>query len=142
MPLLQRRTHVFYSHGGVDIKRIVGSFISNLTSSNIQGGSTITQQLIKNRMLTSERSYKRKIQEAYLALQLESKYTKDQILEAYLNDVNMGEGNYGVKSAARDYFGKSLDELTLRECAMLAGIVNAPTTYNPRRNYYVKIGRR
>lgn len=90
----------FYSHGGVDIKRIVGSFISNLTSSNIQGGSTITQQLIKNRMLTSERSYKRKIQEAYLALQLESKYTKDQILEAYLNDVNMGEGNYGVKSAA------------------------------------------
>lgn len=128
----------FYSHGGVDIKRIVGSFISNLTSSNIQGGSTITQQLIKNRMLTSERSYKRKIQEAYLALQLESKYTKDQILEAYLNDVNMGEGNYGVKSAARDYFGKSLDELTLRECAMLAGIVNAPNTYNPRRNYYVK----
>ena len=128
----------FYSHNGVDIKRIVGSFISNLTSTSIQGGSTITQQLIKNRMLTSERSYKRKIQEAYLALQLESKYTKDQILEAYLNDVNMGEGNYGVKSAARDYFGKSLDQLTLRECAMLAGIVNAPTTYNPRRNYYVK----
>lgn len=128
----------FYSHSGVDIKRIAGSFISNLTSTSTQGGSTITQQLIKNRMLTSERSYKRKIQEAYLALQLESKYTKDQILEAYLNDVNMGEGNYGVKSAARDYFGKSLNELTLRECAMLAGIVNAPTTYNPRRNYYVK----
>lgn len=128
----------FYTHGGVDIKRIVGAFISNFTSSGTQGGSTITQQLIKNRMLTSERSYKRKIQEAYLALQLERKYSKDQILEAYLNDVNMGEGNYGVKSAARDYFGKSLDQLTIRECAMLAGIVNAPTTYNPRRNYYVK----
>lgn len=126
----------FYSHHGVDLKRIIGSFIGNLTSSSTQGGSTITQQLIKNRMLTPERSYKRKIQEAYLALQLESKYSKEQILEAYLNDVYLSQGNYGVKSAAKDYFGKELSELTLRECAMLVGMVQSPSTYDPRRNYY------
>ena len=73
----------FYSHNGVDIKRIAGALVSNLTSSSVEGGSTITQQLIKNSMLTSERSYKRKLQEAYLATELEKKYTKDQILEAY-----------------------------------------------------------
>jgi penicillin-binding protein 1A len=128
----------FFSHGGVDIKRIVGSLIGNFTSSTVQGGSTITQQLIKNRMLTSERSYRRKIQEAYLAYQLEKEYTKEQILEAYLNDVNLSQGNYGVKSAAHDYFGKELDELTLRDCAMLAGMVNSPNTYDPRRNYFVR----
>ena len=119
----------FFTHNGVDIKRIAGSLISNLTSdANTQGASTITQQLIKNRMLTSERSYKRKIQEAYLAFELEKTYTKQQILEAYLNDVNLNQGNYGVKSAARDYFGKELNQLTLRECAMLAGMVQSPNT--------------
>ena len=101
----------FLTHNGVDLKRIVGSFISNLSSSSVQGASTITQQLIKNRMLTPERSYRRKIQEAYLALELEQQYTKEQILEAYLNDVNLSQGNYGIKSAAKDYFGKELSEL-------------------------------
>ena len=128
----------FYSHSGVDLKRIAGAFLSNLTSSGTQGGSTITQQLIKNTLLSSEQSYKRKIQEAYLALQLESRYTKDQILESYLNTIYLGENYYGVQVAAQGYFGKDLGELTLRECAILAGATNNPYYYNPRRNLYTR----
>ncbi len=128
----------FYTHPGVDLKRIVGAFVSNLSSSSTQGGSTITQQLIKNTLLSSEQSYKRKIQEAYLAMQLEQKYTKDEILEAYLNTIWLGENYYGVQTAAEGYFGKSLAELTLRECAILAGTCNSPYYYNPRRNYYTR----
>ena len=90
----------FYTHSGVDLKRIIGAFVSNLTSSSTQGGSTITQQLIKNTLLSSEQSYKRKIQEAYLALQLETEYTKDEILECYLNTIWLGESYYGVQTAA------------------------------------------
>ena len=128
----------FYTHTGVDLKRIVGAFVSNLTSSSTQGGSTITQQLIKNTVLSSEQSYKRKIQEAYLAMQLETKYTKDEILECYLNTIWLGESYYGVQTAAEGYFGKQLSELTLRECAILAGTCNSPYYYNPRRNYYTR----
>ena len=128
----------FYTHSGVDLKRIVGAFVSNLSSSSVQGGSTITQQLIKNTLLSSEQSYKRKIQEAYLAMQLETRYTKDQILESYLNTIYLGENYYGVQTAAEGYFGKQLAELTLRECAMLAGTANSPYYYNPRRNYYTR----
>ncbi len=128
----------FYTHSGIDIKRIVGAFVSNLTSSSTQGGSTITQQLIKNTLLSSEQSYKRKIQEAYLALQLETRYSKDEILECYLNTIWLGDSYYGVQTAAEGYFGKSLAELTLRECAMLAGTCNSPYYYNPRRNYYTR----
>ena len=128
----------FYTHPGVDLKRIVGAFVSNLTSSSTQGGSTITQQLIKNTLLSSEQSYKRKIQEAYLAMQLEMQYTKEEILECYLNTIWLGESYYGVRTAAEGYFGKSLSELTLRECAMLAGICNSPYYYNPRRNFYTR----
>ena len=128
----------FYTHDGVDLKRIVGAFVSNLSSSSTQGGSTITQQLIKNTLLSPERSYKRKIQEAYLALQLETTYTKDEILECYLNTIWLGENYYGVHTAAEGYFGKPLHELTLRECAMLAGICNSPYYYNPRRNFYTR----
>ena len=127
----------FRSHQGIDIKRIVGAFVTNLQSGSNEGGSTITQQLIKLTMLTSEQSYKRKIQEAYLALQLEENYTKDQILEAYLNIIPMGGSTYGVKAAAIDYFDKEdLNTLTLRECATLASITRNPTYYNPRLNYY------
>jgi penicillin-binding protein 1A len=126
----------FYYHSGVDIKRLVGAFINNLMNSSVQGGSTITQQLIKNNLLSPERTYKRKIQEAYLAMQLETKYSKPQILEAYLNTIPLGESNYGVKAAAMDYFGKDLSSLTLRECAMLAGITQYPYLYDPRRCYY------
>ena len=128
----------FYTHNGIDLKRIVGSFISNFTSGTNQGGSTITQQLIKNTVLSSEQSYKRKIQEAYLAMQLETRYTKPQILECYLNTIYLGENYYGVEVAAQGYFGKSLSQLTLRECAMLAGMTNNPYYYNPRRNFYTR----
>ena len=128
----------FYTHSGIDLKRIVGAFVSNLSSSSTQGGSTITQQLIKNTLLSSEQSYKRKIQEAYLALQLEQQYTKQQILESYLNTIYLGENYYGVKTAAQGYFGKELSELTLRECAILAGATNSPYYYNPRRNFYTR----
>ncbi len=127
----------FYTHNGVDVKRIVGSFLNNMSeSSGGGGGSTLTQQLIKNTILTSERTYKRKIQEAWLSMQLETQYSKDQILEAYLNTIPMGQSNYGVKAAAEDYFGKELKDLTLRECAMLAGLTKSPYTYDPRRNTY------
>lgn len=126
----------FFNHTGVDIKRLIGVFINNLMNSSVQGGSTITQQLIKNRLLSFERTYKRKIQEAYLSLQLEQEYSKLEILEAYMNTIHLGGSNYGVKAAAMDYFGKELDALTLRECAMLAGITRYPSLYNPRRAYY------
>lgn len=128
----------FYTHNGIDIKRIIGSFIQNFVSGTQQGGSTITQQLIKNTVLSNELSYKRKIQEAYLAMQLETKYTKLQILEYYLNTIYLGENYYGVQVAAQGYFGKELSELTLRECAMLAGLTNNPYYYNPRRNFYTR----
>ena len=132
----------FYSHNGVDLKRIGGALISNLTTSGIQGGSTITQQLIKNTLLSSEQSYKRKIQEAWLAIRLEMnpRYTKDDILESYLNTIYLGESYYGVKVAAMGYFGKELKDLTIRECAMLAGMTNNPYYYNPRRNFYTRQG--
>ncbi len=126
----------FYTHNGVDPKRIIGAFFNNLRTDTTQGGSTITQQLIKLRLLSYEQTYKRKLQEAYLALQLEQLYTKDQILEAYLNTIDLGDGNYGIKAAALDYFGKELSELTLRESAILAAIANSPYLYNPRSNYY------
>ncbi len=126
----------FYTHNGIDIKRIAGAFFSNLRTDTTQGGSTITQQLIKLKILSSEQTYKRKLQEAYLAIQLEEKYDKDEILASYMNTINLGSGNYGVKAAARDYFGKELNELSIRECAMLAGIANSSYWFNPRTNYY------
>ena len=128
----------FYTHNGVDIKRIIGAFVSNLSSSSTQGGSTITQQLIKQTVLSSEQSYKRKLQEAYLAMELETRYTKKQILESYLNTIFLGGSYYGVRVAAYGYFGKSLDQLTLRECAMLAGLTRSPNYYNPRSNFYTR----
>jgi len=130
----------FYTHSGVDVKRIVGAFVTNFISGSQQGGSTITQQLIKNTLLSSEQSYKRKIQEAYLAMQLEASYSKEEILESYLNTIYLGENYYGVKVAAMGYFGKELSELTLRECAMLAGLTTNPYYYNVRRNLYTRGG--
>lgn len=98
-----------------------------MSASSDAGGSTLTQQLVKNKLLTSEVSYRRKIQEVYLAIQVESVMDKDDILEAYLNDVYLGQSNYGMKAAAKDYFGKELSELSIRECAMLAGMIKART---------------
>lgn len=128
----------FYTHSGVDVKRIIGAFVTNFVSGSQQGGSTITQQLIKNTLLSSEQSYKRKIQEAYLAMQLETRYTKEEILESYLNTIYLGENYYGVKVAALGYFGKELSQLSLRECAMLAGMTTNPYYYNCRRNFYTR----
>lgn len=128
----------FYEHNGVDVKRIVGALVSNFTSGSTQGGSTITQQLIKQTVLSSEQSYKRKLQEAYLAMELETRYTKKQILESYLNTIFLGGSYYGVRVAAYGYFGKELDQLTLRECAMLAGLTRSPNYYNPRSNFYTR----
>ena len=145
MPMILQHAFVavedarFYTHNGVDIKRIIGAFVTNFVSGSQQGGSTITQQLIKNTLLSSEQSYKRKIQEAYLAMQLETQYTKNEILESYLNTIYLGEDYYGVKVAAYGYFGKeNLNDLSLRECAMLAGLTTNPYYYNPRRNYYTR----
>ena len=130
----------FYKHQGVDFKRVFSAALEILGNSNSSGGSTITQQLIKNKILGSQRTYKRKMQEAYLAIQLEKVVEKDQILEAYLNDIYLGGSNYGVKAAAKDYFGKELSELTIRECALLAGLTQSPYYYNPRQNMYYREG--
>ena len=126
----------FYYHSGIDIKRLIGAALSNFLNESVQGGSTITQQLIKNTLLSFDKTYKRKIQEAFLAVQLESEYSKDEILVSYLNTIDLGAGNFGVKAASKDYFDKELDELTLKECALLAGITQNPYSHNPRRAYY------
>ena len=129
----------FYKHNGVDYKRFFAAVVGSLSASSDAGGSTITQQLVKNKLLSSEVSYKRKIQEAFLALEIETVMKKQDIIEAYLNDVFLGESNYGVKAAAKDYFGKELSELTIRECAMLAGMVQSPNTTDPRKNTYERV---
>ena len=129
----------FYKHSGVDFKRLFSAALEILGNSNSSGGSTITQQLIKNKVLGTERTYKRKVQEAFLALQCEKVMEKDDILEAYLNDIYLGGSNYGVKTAAHDYFGKDLNELSIRECAMLAGLTQNPYRYNPRLNLYTEL---
>ena len=126
----------FWEHNGMDMRRLAGVAIGMLTNGSSQGASTITQQLIKNTILTDDQTFKRKMQEIYLALELEQQISKEQILEEYMNIVYLGGSNYGVKVAAQDYFGKELSDLTLRECAMLARIIKSPTKYNPRRNYY------
>ena len=126
----------FYEHHGIDIKRQIGALVGNLTGGQLQGASTLTCQLVKLTMLSSDQSYRRKVQEAYLAVEAEKVLTKNEILEAYLNVIYLGGSSYGVKIAAQDYFGKDLDELTLRECAVIAGMIRNPTRYNPRRCYY------
>lgn len=125
----------FYSHFGVDPLGLVRAFVVNLTQGRVmQGGSTITQQLAKNLFLSQDRTLKRKIQEAMLALWLEHELTKDEILSAYLNRVYLGSGTYGVDAAANLYFGKPASEVTLREAATIAGLLKAPSKYSPLAN--------
>ena len=126
----------FYKHDGIDYKRLFSAVVNTLRNADTHGGSTLTQQLIKNKILSSEQSYKRKLKEAYLAVELENVFSKDEILAAYMNDVSLGGSNYGFKTAAMDYFGKEMKELTIRECAMLAGLVQKPYNTNPRLNIY------
>ncbi|NLG26015.1 MAG: penicillin-binding protein 1A, partial [Clostridiales bacterium] len=122
----------FYTHWGVDPRRIAGALLSNIKSGEYsEGASTITQQLIKLTHLTSVKTLPRKANEALLALQLERRLSKDQILEKYLNLVSLGKGAYGVEAASRVYFGKSTGQLTLAEGAPLAAIVKAPSNYAP-----------
>lgn len=124
--------HRFYKHGGVDFLGILRAMIKNLTSGRIvQGGSTLTQQLAKNLFLSPNRSIKRKVQELVLALWLEKKFTKKQILSIYLNRVYFGSGAYGIDAAAYRFFGKRAKQLTLFEAAKLAGILKSPTKYSP-----------
>ncbi len=117
----------FYSHHGVDFRGIARSIINNLTSSTTQGGSTITQQLVKNAVLTSERTYWRKIQEVILAIEMESKFSKDQIMELYLNEIPYGNVAYGIEAAAQNYFDKDAKDLTLAESALLASLPQSPS---------------
>src|SRR5205085_10617026 len=125
----------FYYHFGVDPLGILRAVIANASGSGgTQGGSTLTQQLAKNLFLTQERTISRKFQEAILALWLERKYSKDQILELYLNRVYFGSGAYGVEAAARKYYGKSARNVSLSEAAVLAGLVQAPSRLAPNRN--------
>ena len=122
----------FYKHHGVDPVRILGAMAANIKSGTLsQGASTITQQLIKNTHLTAEKTWSRKIEEAILALKVERAYTKDQILEMYLNYVYFGNGAYGIQTAARAYFDKDVEELTLTEAAALAATLKAPSNYAP-----------
>ncbi|MBC8015925.1 MAG: penicillin-binding protein 1A [Sporomusaceae bacterium] len=125
----------FYEHAGVDPRAITRAVWSNLTNRGVaEGGSTITQQLAKNALLSQEQTLKRKIQEALLALQIERQYSKNEILELYLNQIYFGQGAYGVQSAAMVYFGKNVEDLSLEECAMLAGIPKSPNYYSPLNN--------
>ena len=125
----------FYSHLGISPVSMFRAFLVNITQGRVaQGGSTITQQLAKNLFLTQDRTFSRKIKEVMLSFKIEYRYTKDEILEMYLNQVNMGSGAYGVEAAARTYFGKYVEELTLPECALLAGLPRAPNKYSPYRN--------
>ncbi|MBB3933570.1 penicillin-binding protein 1A [Kaistia hirudinis] len=122
----------FYSHFGVDPVGLVRAFYTNARAGGVvQGGSTLTQQLAKNLFLKPERTFERKLQEAMMAVWLEAKYSKQQILEAYLNRVYLGAGAYGVDAAARRYFGKSARDVTLKEAAVLAALLKAPSRYAP-----------
>ncbi|NYE58329.1 transglycosylase domain-containing protein [Carboxydothermus ferrireducens] len=133
----------FYQHHGIDLKAILRAALEDLKyGAPKEGASTITQQLVKLTFLTPEKTLKRKIQEAYLAIQLERAFTKDEILEMYLNRSYFGEGAYGIKAAAQTYFGKDLDELTLSEAALLAGLLPAPSRYSPLNNKELALNRR
>ena len=125
----------FYHHLGFDIPRIGKALITNFLNNTRQGASTISQQYIKNMFLTFDQTWARKIEEAFLTIELEVHYSKDNILEGYLNTINYGEGNYGIEDASKYYFNKSSKDLTLEEAIMLAGIPKNPSNYNPVSDY-------
>jgi len=133
----------FYEHNGVDIIRIVGSLIEDLKSGSLkQGASTISQQLVKNTSLTGVKTMSRKLQEAVMAYKLERVYSKDKILEMYLNYIYFGNGAYGIEAAAKVYFGISAKSLSVAQAAMLAGVIKAPTHYAPHLDLQKSIERR
>ena len=126
----------FYKHNGFDYIRIIKSFINNIKNKHIvEGASTITQQYARNLYLDFDRTYTRKLKEAYLAFKMEINYSKDEILEGYLNTINYGNGVFGIENASRYYFNKSASDLTLGEASMLAGIPSSPEDYSPLNDY-------
>ena len=126
----------FYKHHGFDYLRIIKAMYTNIVSGRIvQGASTISQQYIKNMYLDFDKTWQRKIEEAFLTLRLEVQYEKDEILEGYLNTINFGQGNYGIENASNFYFNKSAKDLTLEEAIILAGVPKAPNKYNPVTDY-------
>ncbi len=136
----------FYNHYGVDFMAIFRAFITNIININsnkrVVGASTITQQVVKNLLLSNELSYSRKIKEIILAIRIENILDKNDILELYLNDIYLGYGSYGIGSASLNYFNKSIYDLQLHEIAFLASLPKAPNNYNPKTNYYKAIDRR
>ena len=125
----------FYSHSGIDYRGLMRALVTNWTAGGVvQGGSTITQQLAKNTFLTPERTWRRKLEEMFLSFWLERHYSKDEILTLYLNRIYLGSGAYGVDAAAREYFDKSIKDVTLPEAAMLAALTRAPSRYSPDAN--------
>lgn len=133
--ILATEDNRFFDHHGIDLIRLGGAIISNITDGfGSQGASTITQQVVKLSFLTPEKTIERKVQEAWLAYQLERTLSKEEIFEIYANKIHMGGSIYGVKKAAETYFGKELDELTLPEAALIAGLAQQPNAYNPFEN--------
>jgi len=132
----------FYNHKGFDLLRIFKTLLINIKSGEIKGGaSTISQQYVKNLYLDFDKTINRKIEEAWLTLKLEMHFSKDEILEGYLNTINFGQGNYGIENAANYYFNKSAKDLTLQESTILAGIPKSPNNYNPVSDYDKSIER-
>jgi len=135
--ILEQEDKRFYKHGALDYKGITRAIYVAIISGGkrVEGASTITQQLARTMFLTPERTIDRKIKEALLAIELEKRFTKDLILEMYLNQVFFGTGAYGIEQASLTYFGKHAKDLDLAESAMLAGIIQAPSEYNPYANF-------
>lgn len=133
----------FYKHTGINWKAVMRALWANVVKGGVvQGGSTITQQYVKNAYVGQKRTLWRKMQEAYLAFQLDKKYSKDKIMELYLNDIYFGQGSYGIYTAARKYFDKSPEELALSECAMLACVIRSPSYYDPYKQPQAVLERR
>ena len=136
----------FYSHPGVDFMSVFRAILTNLKNrgkgKSLVGGSTITQQVVKNLLLSNEKSIERKIKEAILAFRISSAFSKDKIMELYLNEIYLGNRSYGVAAAAVSYFNKSIDNLSIEEAAMLAALPKAPSQLDPRRNYDKAVIRR
>jgi len=133
----------FFIHSGVDLKGILRAIVTDIKAGEfVEGASTITQQLVKTLFLTSRKTLERKIKEAILAFQLERRYTKDEILELYLNQIYFGSGAYGVQTAARTFFGKPVGDLNLAECALIAAMPKAPSRYSPLVNPDLAVKRR
>ena len=136
----------FYDHIGIDFVAIIRASMTNVinkfSNKRMIGASTITQQVVKNLLLTNELSFERKFKEIILALRIENILSKNKILELYLNDIYLGYGSYGVASASLNYFNKSLNELTIEESAFLAALPKAPNNYNPKTNYSNALERR